>query len=71
MSCLECGERRRLWGAYCGPCFRTVNGVVKVEAPPLVIARHLRYDIDHHRETNAATREAKSPQARMFPRVGK
>lgn len=38
MSCLECGERRRQWGAYCGPCFREVNGVVKVEAPPLVLA---------------------------------
>ena len=39
MSCLECGERRRLWGAYCGPCFREVNCGVKVEAPPpLVLA---------------------------------
>ena len=38
MSCIECGERRRQWGAYCGPCFRTVNGVIKVEAPPLVLA---------------------------------
>ena len=38
MSCIECGERRRQWGAYCGPCFREVNGVVKVEAPPLVLA---------------------------------
>lgn len=38
MSCLECGERRRQWGAYCGPCFRQVNGVVKVETPPLVVA---------------------------------
>lgn len=38
MSCLECGERRRQWGAYCGPCFREVNGVVKVEPPPLVLA---------------------------------
>lgn len=30
------------------------------------IARHLRYDIDHHRETNAATRRAKSPQRPLF-----
>ena len=27
---------------------------------------HLRYDRDHHRETNAATRAAKNPQARLF-----
>mgnify|MGYP001580810354 FL=1 len=27
---------------------------------------HLRYDADHHRETGAATRAARSPQARMF-----
>ena len=32
---------------------------------------HLRYDIDHHRETNAAARAAKSPQRPLFgaPRV--
>ena len=28
---------------------------------------HLRYDIDHHRETNAATRRAKSPQLALLP----
>lgn len=35
MTCLECGERRRQWGAYCGPCFRLVNGgAVRVVEPP-------------------------------------
>lgn len=37
MTCAECGERRRQWGAWCGRCFRAINGVAKVEPASLVL----------------------------------